>query len=317
MKASAMTNSVAIMDSKAEEYRESLKRVEIAIGKLQEREMPVGEKEGKMREMEKLREDLTLALGRLVECPTTAAQIYVGTQLTQQDVGALANVYFETDQQWYPALLEEIDTLDKSAVACFYGFNERVRVPFTFIQLVPVPVFPLQEGTEIEALYTRDGKWHPATIEGVNGDLVCVKYRKWPTKENIRLPYIRLSADSHRTLTDRAVFEVPDKLKVLPNDPSDVREMKKKRVKAMKKSWRQQQHEKASAAYQSSWKTFKQTTEASSLTKLHKSSLFRSPDTVEGKVGVTGSGQGVTHFQDKVKWTQAFPKQLEEPESPS
>jgi len=305
------------MAGKADEYRESLKRVEVAIGKLQGREMPAGEKEGKVRELERLREDLSRALGSLEVSPGTAPQIYVGTQLTQQDSGALANVYFEADQQWYPAVLEDIDLLDNSAVACFYGFNERIRVPFTFVQLIPAPTFPLQEGIEVEALYTRDGKWHPAVIEGINGDLVCVKYRKWPTKENLRLTYIRVSADSSRTLTDRAVFEVPEKFRILPNDPSDVRQMKKKKAKAMKKAWRQQQHEKASAAYQSSWKSFRQATEASSLTKLHKSSLFRSPDTVEGKVGVTGSGQGITHFHDKVKWTEAFPKQPEEPESPS
>lgn len=301
------------METKAEEYRDSLKRVEIALRKLQEREMPAAEKEGKVREMVKLREELTLALGKLEEGEGVQPQIYVGTPLTLQDTNALAHVYYESDQHWYPALLEEIDILDNTAIAYFYGFNERIRVPFSFVQVIPPPEVEIKEGMEVEALYTRDGKWHPAVVEGVNGDLVCVKYRKWPTKENLRVNFIRFSSDSTRNSTSKPVFEVPEKLKVLPNDPSEVRQMKKKRIKAMKKSWRQQQHDKASAAYQSSWKNFTQSNEASSLSKLHKSSLFRSPETVEGKVGVAGSGQGVTHFQDRVKWKDVFAKKIEDP----
>ena len=305
--------------SKAEEYKESLVRVEAAIARVSARAGPPAEKEAKVMELTKLKEDLTLALRNLEATPEVLplAQIYVGTQLTRQDVGSLSNAYYESDQQWYPALLEEIDELDSSVVVLFYGFNERIRVPFTFVQLIPPPdPGTILEGTHIEALYTRDGKWHPALVEGVNGDLVCVKYQKWPTKENVKIQYVRVPANSQRTLTDRATFEIPDKLKILPNDPEDVRKLKKKRIKSMKKAWRQQQHEKASEAYQSSWKAFKQTTEASGLTKLHKKSLFTSPDSVDGKVGVMGSGHGVTHFGDKVKWKDAFAKQKDEPESP-
>lgn len=302
------------MASKAQEFAESLARVDAAIAKVQARSCPPAEKEAKMTELTKLKEDLELAL-RNITAPSEAlpsGQVYVGTKLTSTSIGLLCNAYYEADQQWYPALIEEVEELDSSAVVLYYGFNERVRVPYTFVQLVPPPdPKGIVEGATIEALYTRDGKWHPAVVEGVNGDLVQVKYQKWPTKENLKMQYVRLAADPRRTLTDRAVFEVPDKLKILPNDPEEVRKLKRKRTKAMKKAWRQQQHEKASEVYQSSWKNFSKSTEASGLTKLHKTSLFRSPDTVEGKVGVTGSGQGITHFQDKVKWKEAFAKTMD------
>lgn len=37
------------------------------------------------------------------------------------------------------------------------------------------------------------------------------------------------------------------------------------------------------------------------LAKLKKGSIFASPDTVDGKVGVTGSGQGMTSFEARAR----------------
>ena len=56
-----------------------------------------------------------------------------------------------------------------------------------------------------------------------------------------------------------------------------------------------------------SWQKFKTKSSAKSKTGFRtgkaKDSIFRSPDTVDGRVGVIGSGKRMTEFRDREKWT--------------
>ena len=47
----------------------------------------------------------------------------------------------------------------------------------------------------------------------------------------------------------------------------------------------------------------------------HRESIFKSPDTVDGKVGVTGSGKGMTNYKEMGKYV--FENQEGEGENPN
>jgi len=86
---------------------------------------------------------------------------------------------------------------------------------------------------------------------------------------------------------------VPPSLKVLPTDTEAIRKQKKKRVKKLKGDFRLTQLDEERNKRKSSWMDFRDQGPA---TKKQRTSIFASPDTIEGKVGVVGSGQGLTSY---------------------
>jgi len=96
---------------------------------------------------------------------------------------------------------------------------------------------------------------------------------------------------------------VPPSLRVMPTDTEAVRKQKKKRIKKLKSDYRLTQIDEERNKRKNSWIEFRDKGPA---TKKARTSIFASPDTIEGKVGVVGSGQGLTEFK-----TQRYePKKL-------
>jgi len=93
-------------------------------------------------------------------------------------------------------------------------------------------------------------------------------------------------------------FVIPKHLKILPTDSEETRNGKRKRLKAMKSAIRQKKLEGDRNDRKTAWQEF--TTKSSKKIKAGfmsgraKESIFKSPDTVDGKVGVTGSGNSLT-----------------------
>jgi survival of motor neuron-related-splicing factor 30 len=77
-------------------------------------------------------------------------------------------------------------------------------------------------------------------------------------------------------------------------------------AQALKMLYKQQTIETETASKQSSWQAFasgKGTKRvAGSMKGVRKESIFRSPEGLDGKVGVVGSGQGMTDFDGKKKF---------------
>ncbi|CAM9143943.1 unnamed protein product [Phaeothamnion confervicola] len=101
-------------------------------------------------------------------------------------------------------------------------------------------------------------------------------------------------------------FKIPDNLKPHPGDTDAERERKRKKIKALKSRVRLRQKDEETTHKQSSWQAFASGKGASkpakgSLKGLRKESIFRSPDAPDGRVGVTGSGQGMTGFEGRKK----------------
>lgn len=101
------------------------------------------------------------------------------------------------------------------------------------------------------------------------------------------------------------MFEKPEHLKLKRSDTEKVKMQKKKKLKALKYQYKVKQQEVESKSRQNVWLDF--TNKAASQKqgyfahKANQESIFKSPDTVTGKVGVVGSGQQMTSY-DQTKF---------------
>jgi hypothetical protein len=108
---------------------------------------------------------------------------------------------------------------------------------------------------------------------------------------------------SKRKLEEPDSIDIPEHLKILPTDSEEVKAAKKKKLKTLKFQQRNQKQEIERSVKQSEWLSFQNTLgsqrKVGFLSSTKKNSIFKSPDTVEGKVGVTGSGKAMTTFSTR------------------
>lgn len=187
--------------------------------------------------------------------------------------------------------------------------------------------FPV--GTKVQAVWSDDGEWYDATIEAItpNGYFVC--YDGWGNKEEVDPANVRpveegvvnalleaekvaeaTKQDIKRKIAQAAASDfqsrtLPEKLRIDPNDPEDVKATKRKKIHAFKSKMRLEQLEVTQNKRQNAWQQFQ--TNKGRAKKIgffsgrKKESIFKSPEDPNGKVGVTGSGKGLTDFQKREK----------------
>lgn len=98
------------------------------------------------------------------------------------------------------------------------------------------------------------------------------------------------------------LISIPDNLKIVPSDSTAEKERKRKRIRAIKSLNRHKKIDNERETKKHGWKTFQAKKQRKVKGSMKKGpSIFQSPDTVDGKVGVTGSGQGMTEFVDTRK----------------
>lgn len=137
----------------------------------------------------------------------------------------------------------------------------------------------------------------------------------------VPLDYIRLTRDQQaQNLKKKAQldgvdpdfnnfedFSIPDHLRMKRSDTEKVKLQKKKKVKALKYQHKVKIQEIESKVRQNTWLDF--TNKAASQKAGHfatkTESIFKSPDTIMGKVGVVGSGKQMTAYDaNKIKLNQ-------------
>ncbi|KAK8496196.1 hypothetical protein V6N13_104952 [Hibiscus sabdariffa] len=184
--------------------------------------------------------------------------------------------------------------------------------------------FPV--GTKVQAVWSEDGEWYDATIEAITPNGYLVSYDEWGNKEEVDPANVReieynalLEAEKVAEATKQAIkrkiaqaasvdFQsrsLPAKLRIASDDPEDVKAAKRKKIHAFKSKMRLEQLEVAQNKRQNAWQQF-QTTKGKTkkvgfFSGRKRESIFKSPDDPQGKVGVTGSGKGLTDFQKREK----------------
>ncbi|KAF9587165.1 hypothetical protein IFM89_039605 [Coptis chinensis] len=187
--------------------------------------------------------------------------------------------------------------------------------------------FPV--GTKVQAVWSEDGEWYDATIESHTSIGYNVTYDEWGNKEEVDPSNVRpiqegvvntlLEAEREAEATKQAIKKkiaqaavedfqsktLPAKLRIEPDDPEDVKVAKRKKIHAFKSKMRFEQLEVTQNKRQNAWQQF-QTTKGRAkkvgfFSGRKRESIFKSPDDPKGKVGVTGSGKGLTDFQRREK----------------
>jgi hypothetical protein len=169
-------------------------------------------------------------------------------------------------------------------------------------------------GSVCQAIWSGDGAWYDAVVKRITAQSeLVVEFEGYGDEET--LPPEKLKVPDHAAAAKRkkaqaedpyAEMPIPASLKIMPSDSEEVRERKRKRVRAIKSKNRLRRMEREKNQAANSWKSFlnkkasaKAVTGFASATKKTKTSIFRSPDTVDGKVGVTNSGKQLSSYQDR------------------
>ncbi|CAD5166212.1 unnamed protein product [Musa acuminata subsp. malaccensis] len=190
-----------------------------------------------------------------------------------------------------------------------------------------IPYEQFSVGTKVQAVWSEDGEWYDATIEAITPNGYYVYYDGWGNKEEVDHANVRpveegdalLEAEreaeatrqaikrkiAQSAITDFQARTLPAKLRIDPNDPDDVKATKRKKIHAFKSKVRSEQLEVAQNKRQNAWQQFQstkgKTKKIGFFSGRKRESIFKSPDDPRGKVGVTGSGKGLTEFQKREK----------------
>lgn len=294
-----MEINVKEISRKLEEYKENKEKVEMAIRKNSERTQDEESRLTREKDLKKLLSDIEKAINiqqDLLSVSSTKIETFFSSvKLKPEDIGKKCNLYYEKDQQWYSGEINSVNTTTQSAEVTFLGFNEKYIIPASYIQiLIPPKIQDLQEGMDVEVLLP-DGKWHYSSILSISENNIEVKLARWGHKTTVQPDSIRLVKEEKKPLIEKEIFSIPDKLKIKPNDPENVRKKKKKKIKALKSAWRMNQTEKETKFYTSSWKTFQKTG------AVKKTSIFKVPEGYTGKIGVAVNCKKDEFIRSKVK----------------
>eukprot|EP00850_Spirogloea_muscicola_P015155 SM000114S24118 [mRNA] locus=s114:3455:6054:- [translate_table: standard] len=196
-------------------------------------------------------------------------------------------------------------------------------------------------GTAVEAVYSEDGEWYTATVEDHTALGYVVTYDEFGNQEEVDEGNVRRRADAEaateaeadavaaaereaeatkqalkRKVAQAAEREavpkdLPPKLRINPDDSEEVfgasmqKAAKRKKAHAFKSKQRLEVLELNQNKRQNAWQQFNdgkgKSKKVGFFTGRKKESIFKSPEDPKGKVGVTGSGHGMTDFQKREK----------------
>lgn len=164
-------------------------------------------------------------------------------------------------------------------------------------------------GLKCQCRFAADRRWYDVVIDELTPHGYMVTYTKFGNKEEVPLEYLRhtpiavLQGDN----TGSGEVVIPENLKILPTDTEEEKLKKKKRIKGIKSKTRLENIDKERSAVQNTWKAFSNKTsklskKSGGIPHVKKRSMFASPEEVDGKVGVTGSGHGMTQVDDRKRY---------------
>ena len=241
--------------------------------------------------------------------------IYSTERVEPHYVDRVCKGWFEKDKRWYHAHIDEVDIERQEVNVSWVGYKLKSTCHAIYVRVLPIPeATKFQPGTNCEALYPEDGKYYSCVIEKITEAGYYVKFKKYNNKEVISLFYLREPRQNPNSLGKRGEeefenmidFKVPDYLRVLPNDSLEERNRKKKKIKHLKQRWKSSLIEKDLTGKLNKWGDFnvgaKDQKKGHFMIKKNQHSIFKSPDTIDGKVGVMGSGKGMTNFSQKERY---------------
>ena len=181
--------------------------------------------------------------------------------LTASDIGKLAKCFILQDRKWKNSVVQEVDVEQQTAKIKRYGSNDIIELQAYLLKVLKEPDPALfKEGDHCKAIYSGDGQFYPCIIEKILQEGYLVKYKKYNTQQLVKLHRLRPAGNpSEKQQQQPKVdptdeFKIPDKLKIMPNDPENVKKSKKNKIKALKFAHKNAQVEQVNKQKQQKWK---------------------------------------------------------------
>lgn len=164
----------------------------------------------------------------------------------------------------------------------------------------PTPAHTFSAGDEVLAKYSGDGNFYPARVTSVGGStekrVYSVVFKGYNNTELVESGAVKTFPASYVPQTPMASAK-----RKLTKEEEEERERKKKKnekkLEARAAKAKEQNEKKAS------WQKFTKKAEKKGVTiaGVAGTSIFKTPDNPLGKVGVTGSGKGMTEYSQRTK----------------
>ncbi|EMD42212.1 hypothetical protein CERSUDRAFT_110745 [Gelatoporia subvermispora B] len=154
-------------------------------------------------------------------------------------------------------------------------------------------------GDECLAKYSGDGQWYPARIASVGGStenrVYSVMFKGYDSTELVNSTQIKQLSSNHHTPAP-----ISSKRKLTK---AEEEEREKKKKKNEKKLEVKAQKAKEQTQKQASWQKFAKKAEKKGvhIAGVSGTSIFKTPENPLGRVGVTGSGKGMTEVAPRSK----------------
>lgn len=232
----------------------------------------------------------------------SGARVYGGVLVALQDGGATARVkYFE--------------------------FETEVLLPLSELRrMAPGPLQrrAVRVGLQGECRYATDNKFYPCVVQALTSHGCIVKYTQFGNTEEVPINYLRLVAAAGASSSSSSsssggngagggkdgkwknktgkdgearLLPIPDALQIKETDTEEEKARKIKKQRVIRNKNRLVRRDQEQKATQQSWQKFVQKGTKRGIVK--ESSMFATPDEPTGKVGVVGSGKGVTDLGGK------------------
>jgi hypothetical protein len=237
-------------------------------------------------------------------------------------VGRTCEAFFE--QKWYNAEIRGVRRDDRGIERCTVDFigrdgqSREYKVTDVKMLRPPHPA-QCQPGTKCQAVFPEDGLWYDSMITEQTEKGYKVSFTEYSGKAEVKFDQIRLAStgkvgEKKRQIKEVATpagYKIPESLVIQKTDTSEVIETKKRKIQAIKKQQRTDRQDDEATKKQSSWQKFFHT-KASTKSKCGfntgkpKDSMWKVPDTLDGRVGVIGSGKEMTPFMEAKKFTYQY-----------
>merc|ERR1712187_1007572 len=146
-----------------------------------------------------------------------------------------------------------------------------------------------------------------------------INFLEYGQKNEVKFDQIRTTSHGRVPAQKRTVkevstpagYKIPESMVIQKGDTEEVAEAKKRKIQAIKKNQRGDKIDDEAMKKQSSWQKFFHN-KASTRSKCGfmsgkaKESIFKVPETLEGKVGFMGSGKEMTKFSEAKKFTYQY-----------
>jgi hypothetical protein len=235
-------------------------------------------------------------------------------------VGRTCEAFF--DQKWFNGEIMSVRRDDRGIERCtvdFIGIPNQREYKITDVKMLRPPhPAQCQPGTNCQGVFKEDGLWYDCVITEQTEKGYRVTFTEYGTKSEVKFDQVRLgghkSAEKKRTIKEVATpagYKIPESLAIQKTDTEEVKETKKRKIMAIKKTQRADKIEEDAMKKQAGWQKFfcnKASTRSKCgfLSGKPKESIFKVPETLEGKVGVTGSGKGMTEYAEPRKFTYQY-----------